>query len=385
MLQYDNRENENSISFSEFSIKLNGVTEIENLNIDLGWDCDVLLYSRNRNISRITGLFVFDIFNNMEPGGKLMHGGGDIVELITKIKKFRVNGNRIGILGRLLGDIFSIPPDPLDTFDPGIKISSQILDFVPYQTRIEALNAIIRREMIKLVEIREIIKNFDDAKDKLTYTIIKSQDFGVLPRYTEMYNILNSGSGDRENLLASLMIGEKTGVNLADMVMLRDYYRYRLTLDGVNGEICECNVKGKSCHKIHKKRKSIMKNGKKDFNFMNFKVAKSYSENILKIEIINLVKSYMNITGIRYEEGIYDIFPTDAKILDLYKLLTCLAFLTGKSIIIADITLNPEHATEIVEFIKRLKSIQNMACLYICTDDEVAGNKNRIFDRVIKA
>ena len=36
---------------------------------------------------------------------------------------------------------------------------------------------------------------------------------------------------------------------------------------------------------------------------MNFKVAKSYSENILKIEIINLVKSYMNITGIQYEEG----------------------------------------------------------------------------------
>ena len=114
MPQYDNQENENSISFREFSIKLNGITEIENLNIDLGWDCDVLLYSRNRNISRITGLFVFDIFNNMEPGGKLMHGGRDMVELITKIKKFRVNGNRIGILGRLLGDIFPIPPDPLD-------------------------------------------------------------------------------------------------------------------------------------------------------------------------------------------------------------------------------------------------------------------------------
>ncbi|NOL61100.1 hypothetical protein HLB00_09745 [Ferroplasma acidiphilum] len=181
------------------------------------------------------------------------------------------------------------------------------------------------------------------------------------------------------------MIGEKTGVNLADMVMLRNYYRYRLTLDGLNGEICECNVNGESCHKIHKKRESVMKKGRKDFNFMNFKVAKSYSENILKIEIINLVKSYMNITGIQYEEGIYDIFPTDANISDLYKLLTCLAFLTGKSVIIADITLNPGHATEIVEFIKRLKSIQNMACLYICTDDEVAENKNRIFDRVIRA
>ena len=385
MPQYDNQENENSISFREFSIKLNGITEIENLNIDLGWDCDVLLYSRNRNISRITGLFVFDIFNNMEPGGKLMHGGRDMVEHITKIKKFRVNGNRIGILGRLLGDIFPIPPDPLDAFDPGIKISSQVLDFVPYQTRIEALNAIIRREMIKLVEIREIIKNFDAAEDKLTYAIIKSQDFGVLPKYTEMYNILKSESKDRENLLAGLMIGQKTGVNLADMVMLRNYYRYRLTLDGLNGEICECNIRKKSCHKIHKKRKSVMKKGREDFNFMNFKVAKSYSENILKIEIINLVKSYMNITGIQYEEGIYDIFPTDANISDLYKLLTCLAFLTGKSVIIADITLNPGHATEIVEFIKRLKSIQNMACLYICTDDEVAENKNRIFDRVIRA
>ena len=93
MPQYDNQENENSISFRGFGIKLNGITEIENLNIDLGWNCDVLLYSRNRNISRITGLFVFDIFNNMEPGGKLMHGGRDMVELITKIKKFRVNGN----------------------------------------------------------------------------------------------------------------------------------------------------------------------------------------------------------------------------------------------------------------------------------------------------
>ncbi len=383
MPQYDNQKGKSSLSFIDFGIESKEIIEIEKLNLDLGWNCDVLLYSKNKNISRIPGIFIFDIFNNMNLHGKIIHRGRDIVELITKIRRFRINGNRIGILARLLGDIFSIPSNPVDIFDPGIKISSQILDFIPYQTRINTLNAIIRREMIKLTEIREIIKDFDAAVDKTTYTIIKSQDFSILQKYMEMYKILDSGSANRENLLASLIIGEKTGVNLADVVMLRDYYRYRLNLDNINGEIYGHNIDGKHDRKIYEERKLIKKNGRKDFDFMSFKVTGLYSENILRNEIIAIVKSYMNITGITYKTDIFEMFPMDAAIADMYKLLACLAFITGTNIMIIDISSHPGVATEIVEFVKRFKSIQNMACLYICTEEEVAGNKNKIFDRVV--
>ena len=38
--------------------------------------------------------------------------------------------------------------------DPEIKVSNQVLDFIPYQARIEILNAIIRREMFLFLECR---------------------------------------------------------------------------------------------------------------------------------------------------------------------------------------------------------------------------------------
>jgi hypothetical protein len=237
--------------------------------------------------------------------------------------------------------------------------------------------------MIKLTEIREIIDGFDAVEDKTTYTIIKSKDFGVLQVYNEMYKILSSVSGNRENLLAALIMGEKTGVNLAEVVILRNYYEYRLSYDKINEDIYRSNIEGKHNNKIYKEKRAIKRIGLKEFSFMSFNVVRSYSENILKDEIVSIITSYMKLIGISYKTEKYEIFPADVNIAELYKLLTCIAFIAGNSVMIIDITDNPFVTGEISEFINQFRSIQNMACLYISSEEEIALNKNKIFDRVI--
>ncbi len=383
MQQAENNLKNGLLSFIDFGVESGGNTVINHLNLELRGNCDVLLHSRNKNISIISGLFVFNIFNDIKLSGKLYHNGTDIVELINKIRTFRINGNRIGMTAHLMGDIFSIPSNPTDLFDPEIKVSNQVLDFIPYQARIEILNAIIRREMIKLTEIRDIIRDFDTAHDKKAYTIAKSMNFGVLQVNSEMYKILNSGSADRENLLVSLIIGEKTGVNLADMVMLRNYYRYRLNYNSLTGEVYKANIEIGHDVETRKMQKSMKKMGKKDFDFMGFRIERPYSEDILKKEILKIIKNYANLIGITYIEESYENFPADIPVLELYKLMISIAFLTGKNILVIDLSIYPAQVKEIAEYTKRLKTLQNMACLYLCTDEYVARNSDKIFDKVV--
>lgn len=383
MQQAENSLKNSTLSFIDFAVESGGNTVINHLNLELRGNCDVLLHSRNKNISIISGLFVFNIFNDVKLSGKLYHNGTDIVKLINKIRKFRINGNRIGMTAHLMGDIFSIPSNPTDLFDPEIEVSNQVLDFIPYQARIEILNAIIRREMIKLTEIRDIIRDFDTAHDKKAYTITTSMNFGVLHVNGEMYKILNSGSVDRENLLASLIIGEKTGVNLADIVMLRNYYRYRLDYDGLTGEVYKANIERRHDAETHKMQKSMKKMGKKDFDFMGFRIARPYSEGILKKEVLKIIKNYANLIGITYIEEAYENFPADIPVLELYKLMISIAFITGKNILVIDLSIYPAQVKEIAEYAKRLKTLQDMACIYLCTDEYVARNRDKIFDQVV--
>jgi hypothetical protein len=90
MQAIENKRDNTSLSFKEFGIKSLNSFPVKNLNIDLGWNCDVLLYSKNKNISIIPGLFIFDIFNNIKLQGKIIHNGINIIDLITKIKNLEL-------------------------------------------------------------------------------------------------------------------------------------------------------------------------------------------------------------------------------------------------------------------------------------------------------
>jgi hypothetical protein len=384
-MQYHEGSIQKSIlSFQDFGIELKGREVIKKVNLELNGNYDILLFSRNTNISLIPGLFIFDIFDYVSFSGKLFHKGVDVLDLLIKIKKFRINGNRIGIASRLLDDVFSIPGDPIELFDPELKISTQILDFVPYNTRIETLNGIVRREMIKLTEIKDIIRQFDEVEDKHDYTILKCMDFGLLGIYNNIYKALSSSSGKREDELSSLIIKEKTGVNLADIVVLRNYYRYRLNYDELNGKLHVTNIERKNDGNVNKEIKRIQKKGKKDFDFISFNLTRSYSENILKNATLELVENYMKLMGISYDADLSDKFPSDVPISHIYKLLVGMAFITGKNSMVIDLSLYPMETPAIAEYVRRLKSIQQMACLYVCTKDEVAKNADKVFDSVIE-
>ncbi|WP_337859799.1 hypothetical protein [Ferroplasma sp.] len=383
MQEYENSDS--LLLFNDFCIESGKNGGIKNLNLEIKSNCDVLLYSGEVDISKITGIFTFNIFNDIKFSGKLLHKGRDIIELVNKIKKFKVNGNRIGILTRLIDDIFPLPADPLELLDPDLTISEQILGFIPYRTRIEVLNGIIRREMIKLTEIKEIIKEFDSADDKKTYVLKKSMDFGILQIYRNIYDILDSASENREDLMVSSIIAEKSGVNLADIVVLRNYYRYRIEFDLLQGEINRNNIEEKDNSKLYKKLAAIKKETKRTFDFTGFKLTRHYSENILKNEILALVKNYMELMGISFNPDNLERVAGNSNISDIYGILTCISFLTDKKMMVIDLSGYSSEAMNIIEYIKRLKSVQNMACLYICTNKDMSENKNKIFDRVIFA
>jgi hypothetical protein len=379
MQGYDN----NLLSFRDFCIESDKKRSVIALNLDIKSNCDVLIYSRKNDISRIAGIFTFNIFNNIKFSGKLIHNGTDIIYLINNIKKFRINGKRIGMVARLIEDIFTLPANPSELFDPNLTISEQVLGFIPYSTRIEIMNGIIRREMIKLTEIREIIKEFDAAGDKKAYTLRKSMDYGILNIYQNIYDILNSSSENREDLMVSSIIGEKKGIDLADIVVLRNYYRYRMKYSHLMGDIFSNSINGKDSSGIYKELRNVKKDTKENFDFTGFKLTRPYSEGILKNEIMDILKNYMEVVGIPLDPHSFERIPGDSNISDIYKILACIAFLTEKKIMVIDLSDHPSLPMDIIEYIKRFKFLQNMACLYICTSEDMVENGDKIFDRVV--
>lgn len=384
MMMQESENFDDLILFQDFCVKSGCDNSIKSINLELKSNCDVLLYSRNKEISRITGIFTFNVFNNVQFSGKLIHRNIDIINLFNKIKKFRINGNRIGLLAQIVDDVFPIPADPLELFDPQLTISEQLLDFIPYKTRIEILNGIIRREMIKLTEINEIIKGFDSADNKKDYTFKRSMDFGIVQIYRDIYTILNSKSENRSDMLAAAIISEKKGVNLADIVVLRNFYEYRMNYNDLQGQIYRSKIEGNNYSKIYKEIRALKKDAGKNFDFTNFKMTRSYSEGILKNEVLVIAKNFLELIGIPFDMDNYNKFPGDS-ISDIYKVLACLAFLTNKKIIIVDLSRYRSMARDITEYINRFKSTQGMACLYICTSEDMAANKDKLFDRVMYA
>ena len=53
------------------------------------------------------------------------------------------------------------------------------------------------------------------------------------------------------------------------------------------------------------------------------------------------------------------------------------------NILVIDLSIYPAQTEEIAEYAKRLKTLQDMACIYLCTDEYVARNRDKIFDQVV--
>lgn len=377
-------DNKNILSFENFAIYSGKDMLIGNLTLSLSMNCEILLTSANNNISLIPGIFTFDVFNSYRYSGSVMHGGINLIDIISNIKKFRVNGNRIGIAAYVLGDVLCIPSNPLDLFDQENEIYSQILDFLPYETRIDILNSVIRREMIKITEIETIINDFDSSTEKKEFTLWTCKNFGVMGIFNEIYEALESGNPDRRDLLASLIIRKKTGVNLADIAVLRDYYKYRLELERLMYLHKKYTVDSKKDNNLDRKIKTLKRRERKDFDFISLDLAKPYSEGVLKQEFIELLGRELNLMGITFNSDLYSKLPSEIPVSDLYKFIIGTGFVTEKAVTIVDISLDPEKLPDVSEYIRRMKSLQPMACLYLCKHDRLPESSLSLFDSIVE-
>ena len=372
------------LSFKNFGIHADNRKLIDNISLNINRNCEVLLASNNKNISLITGIFTFDIFGGYRYSGSVIHNGTDLIELISNIKKFRIKGNRIGVTSHILNDVLCIPSNPLDLFDPGIDIYNQFLDFIPYESRIDVINSVIRREMIKSSDIESVINNFDLSDQKKYFTLSICRDFGIIGIYKEIYKTLLSGGSDRKDKLTYLIIGRKTGVNLADMVILRDYYKYRLNLELLTYEYKKSIIEMQKKKEFYKEIKNLKRSSGHDFDFMNLDLTRAYSEGVLKYELIENMAKEINIMGIPFDVGLYHRFPSEIPVSDIYKFITGIGFITEKSLIIADMSLYPEKMIEISEYIRRMKSLQPITSLYLCSHDNLTEEADKLFDKIIE-
>ncbi len=378
-------ECENSIlSFNHFNMYAGDNKLVGDVTLQLNDNDEVLLISKNAEVSSIIKIFTFDFFNNYRYSGAIIHRKTNLIDLISNIKKFRINGRRIGITAYILGDILPIPANPLDLFDAGTEVSSQILDFIPYETRIEVLNAAIRREMIKITEIDGFIKDFDAAVDKRAFTISVCRDFGIMDIYNSIYNALQSKKPDRRDVIASLIIRRKIGINLADIVVLRDYYKYRLNLDRFLYENKRLSITVSKDIRHHHNVRKFNRTWRKNIDFMTLKFTRAYSENILKNEFLTLLDNELNLMGIQFHREEYSKLAGDIPVAEIYKLITGIGFLTDKSAIIIDISLNALKLEEISGYVKIMKTFQPMACLYLCQGERLTGNIDKLFDAIVE-
>ncbi len=371
------------LSFEDFGICDGQKKLIDNISIQINRNREVLLVSDNTNISLIPGIFTFDIFNNYRYSGKVIHNGTDLIKLISNIKKFRINGNRIGITAHTLEDVLCIPSNPLNLFDPGTEVYDQILDFIPYETRIDIINSIIRREMIKITEIESVINNFDASLEKKSFTLSICQNFGIVSIYKEIYETLKSGRADRKDRLIYLIIGRKTGINLADMVVLRNYYKYRMNLRTLLYYYKKSIIEMQENKNFHKDIKILKRSARKDFDFMSLNLTKPYSEGMLKNEFIELLTGELTLMGIPFNGELYHKLPSEIPVSDIYKFIIGIGFITEKAVTVVDLSIYPGNLHEISEYIKRMKSLRPMTCLYLCIHDDILEDANRLFDKII--
>lgn len=354
------------------------------ITLELNNNDEVLLVSKNDELSSIIRIFTFDFFNDYRYSGAIIHRKINLIDLISNIRKFRINGRRIGMAAYILGDILTVPANPQNLFDAGTEISSQILDFIPYETRIEVLNAAIRREMIKITEIDQFINGFDVAADKKTFTISVCRDFGIMEIYNSIYNALQSKKPDRRNIIASLIIRRKRGINLADIVVLRDYYKYRLNLDRFLYENKRLAITVRKNIRHHHNIRKFNRTERKNIDFMTLKFTRSYSENILKDEFLTLLDNELNLMGIPFHREEYNKLAGDIPVSEIYKLITGIGFVTDKSSIIIDFSLNGAKLKEISEYMKIMKTLQPMACLYLYQGVELTGNTDKLFNKIVE-
>ena len=330
-----------------FSLKTDNPV-VNNLNIKINPDKSLLIFSNHKNISEFLSIFMLKILNKNCYSGDIFYDNTDIIQILKKIKRFNIRNKNMLILSDIMRNVFVIPENAMDIFDESLTVSDQILDFLTYNTRIRMLNSIIRREMISHDDIEYLIKNYSNSDNKDNFLIYWATEYGVPNILDDLDKILKTGENLNEKLMGVLLY-QKAGVNLADIVNLRDYYKYK-TKNNVSG----VNRRGNN--------KNI---GEDELNFIDVKLKRKGNEELLKNEINKHIIEYLKFLDVN--DGIYILNkkPEEIEKPILKEILLVIMIFSSADILILD---NPGITDEAKKFMNnmyRIHKIFNFA--YICT------------------
>ncbi len=371
------------LSVKNLTVKKGDILTIQNLNFDIFSNETLLIYSDKELISELCNIFTFDIFHGQAIDGKVIYKNNDIISFIKNIKKFEINGKNIAVLSGIMSDIFAIPANPCDLFNNSENAGDQILDFLHYKTRINLINSIIRREMIKIEDINNIIKIFDSSHNKYESAISIATDFGITDIVDHLFEVLNN-KNNRINNLSALLIHEKKGINLAEMVNLRDYYKVRRKYNELKIEQFNYIINnGKKNRKLKQEIRNIERKEKHDFGGFDLTILKVYSEKILVSEIKNIIISILKLFKIDLVNSVYEEKCMNIETTEIYKILVAIAVLNGSNLVIIDTGKSSGMIEEMGMKIKNMFINYNIGTVYLGSNQDVAKNDKRLFDRVI--
>lgn len=353
-------KNDFLFKIDNFSLKIDKPV-INNLNAKINNSNGLLIFSNNKNISEFLSIFMFKIINKNYYSGDIFYGNVNIIEELKKIKKFNVKDKNIIMLSNVISKIFVIPEKAKDIFDESLTISDQILDFLTYNTRIRILNSIIRREMISHDDIKNLIEKYNASDNKDNFLIYWSTEYGVPNILNELDKILKSNEDLNEKLMGILLY-QKTGVNLADIVILRDYYKSK-------------NIKTKA---------NLYKTGKNtddNVDFINIKLKKKSNEKLLKSEVSKYIIEYLKLLDVN-DLNILSKKPGEIENPVLKELLLAIAIFSNIDILIFD---NPGITDESKKFMYNINKMHRIFDFaYICTahDNNIIKYYYKLFDDV---
>ncbi len=315
-------EDNNILKFDNLGVWKSEEMVLDNFNMAIaGSESLLLISSTNKGV--LSSILSLDIDDDLKMDGKMEYRGKELLKNIKNIKRYSDKDKNLMKVSETLKEIFVIQRESYKIMDKTLTLGEQIIDFIPYNARVRMLNAVLRREMISSKDVELLISNYEKYPDKEDYVRFWSTEYGVVNKTNDIYHILQ-GNENKTDKLKELLIFQKTGIDLPNIVELRDFYKY---VTGLN-----TNTENKKSQEEYDK---LMKE-KKRFAFFKLalKLNRKGIEDILTRELKRYMLEYLKFMGFSNDESILNVYPsTDSEILIKHLFLAILIFSDAKLLV----------------------------------------------------
>ncbi|MFG1390027.1 MULTISPECIES: hypothetical protein [Acidiplasma] len=320
------------IKFNNFSAINNKNLRLYGLNHEIMDNESVLLIFNDERKDLFMSIFYLNADENIKVSGTMEILGEDVSGLINRIKRYSKNDKNLMAAAYSLKNVFIIPEHACELFDKTLKIKDQIIDFIPYSARVRILNAVLRRETFSREDIKLLMDGYKKYPDTENYLRYWATEYGVINKLNEIKNVLER-SEEPENELMEIMLLQKKGIDLANIVELRDFYRFK---DDYVNIYYKKNSKYNYSYARDKIRIDMEK---KNFRFFNLllRINRHGIEHDLNSEINAYILEYLKYMNIKSDTSELNKYPheVDPELLK-HILLAIYAFSDVKLLIIEE-------------------------------------------------